>query len=696
MNTLCIIPARGGSKGIPRKNLHPIAGKPLIAWSIETALASDAVTRVIVSTDDNEIAAVAESYGAKIVHRPPELATDTASSESALLHVLDKLAQNEQYNPDLVVFLQATSPYRLASDIDGAVNLLLSNNYDSVFSGFEGHFIGRWQQDETGCARPLNFDPANRPRRQDNPSEYLENGSIYVFKPFVLKQTGARMGNRIGIYPMPLERSFQIDTIEDLRFLEKLMMPEIQNTSPPALLQPRVPPQSTLRRVQLLALDFDGVLTDNHVWVNDDGHESVCCSRSDSWGLTQLRRQTGIRVAVVSTEMNAVVEARCRKLDIACITGASNKAVALSKLSDSMNIDRASVAFVGNDTNDREALCWAGIPILVADADPSLAPLAAWVLCFRGGHGAVRECCDAFIKAKSQADKIEYEGEGIYFVRRVPTSLPDYEESYWGKIEDPDGVKRDRLQERDRSLADIPSELRFLNNLPGGRILDVGCGPGFLLSALDSKWERYGTEVSAFAAEHATAHGRIFCGKLKDAAYPSDHFDAIVFHHVIEHLDDPFSTLREVRRVMRPNGWMILGTPDFDSGCARLFGKRYRLLHDQTHVSLFTQESMYRLLRDEGFIIEKVDFPYFNTRHFTKENLLRLFDKQKTSPPFYGNFMTFYTRKPADNEPLRPPGIQCSFHRHPGQWSEAKREPGSNNTLSFVMPDPDPASRKNK
>ena len=224
MLILCIIPARGSSKGIPRKNLKPVAGQPLIAWSIEAALAAATINRVIVSTDDDEIAEVATSWGAEVVRRPPELANDTASSESALRHVLDELSQKEKYEPDLVVFLQATSPYRLPADIDGAVELLLQKNYDSVFSACAEHFTGRWGKDQDGCARPLNFDPTSRPRRQDRAPEYLENGSIYVFKPSVLIKTNARMGGRIGIFPMPVERSFQIDYPEDLELFDKLMV----------------------------------------------------------------------------------------------------------------------------------------------------------------------------------------------------------------------------------------------------------------------------------------------------------------------------------------------------------------------------------------------------------------------------------------------------------------------------------------
>ncbi|MGD8386729.1 MAG: methyltransferase domain-containing protein, partial [Desulfobacteraceae bacterium] len=603
MKTLCIIPARGGSKGIPRKNLVRVAGKPLIAWSIETALASDSLDRLVVSTDDEEIAAAAKSWGAEVIHRPPELATDAASSESALLHVLDALMQRERYEAELIVFLQATSPYRWAADIDAAVNLLIQEGYDSVFSACAQHFTGRWSQDESGCALPLNFDPQSRPRRQDRPVEYLENGSIYVFKPQILRETGARMGGRIGIYPMPLERSFQIDSPEDLELFEKLMADNAPGQPLATSLQPRIPPVSMIKRIQLLALDFDGVLTDNRVWVDDEGHESVCCSRGDSWGLDRLK-QAGILTVVVSTERNAVVEARCRKLHIPCISNARDKAAALSQLAASMKVDRATVAFVGNDTNDRDALRWAGIPILVGDADPTLEPLAVWVARASGGQGAIREICDIIVNARKTSAAIPYEGEGIYFIRREPEKPLEYEENYWGTVSDPDGVKRDRLQEQQKYLADIDAELNFINSLPGGRLLDVGCGPGFLLSGLGSQWDPSGVEISRLAADHAQKWGSIFQGNLEDAAYPSEHFDAVVLHHVIEHLDTPLRTLREIQRLLRPGGWLILGTPDFDSGCARLFGPRYRLLHDPTHVSLFTCESIHRLLRDEGFVIE--------------------------------------------------------------------------------------------
>jgi hypothetical protein len=101
-----------------------------------------------------------------------------------------------------------------------------------------------------------------------------------------------------------------------------------------------------------------------------------------------------------------------------------------------------------------------------------------------------------------------------------------------------------------------------------------------------------------------------------------------------------------VRRIIKRGGILLLATPDFDSGCARRFGENYRMLHDQSHISLFTNDSMHRFLRDHGFVIDRVEYPFFETRYFTPENLMRLFDTSKMSPPFYGNWMTFYCHKP--------------------------------------------------
>lgn len=220
-NILAIIPARGGSKGIPGKNLRLLAGKPLLVHTIEQALAAS-ISRVIVSTDAADIARVAGEAGAEVVIRPPELSGDTASSESALLHVLDTLAETQGYTADLVVFLQCTSPLRQAGDIDRAVQTLLAAGADSLLSLAPfAHFL--WWQPEGQPLQSYNFDYHHRPRHQELPRQYMENGSIYVFKPWVLRETGNRLGGKFVHYEMHPLTALDIDTPADLLLCEAIM-----------------------------------------------------------------------------------------------------------------------------------------------------------------------------------------------------------------------------------------------------------------------------------------------------------------------------------------------------------------------------------------------------------------------------------------------------------------------------------------
>jgi len=218
---VAVIPARGGSKGVPRKNIRVLAGRPLIAHSIQAARQSKHVSRVIVSTEDAEISRIAREWGAEVVPRPLELASDTASSESALLHVLDYLSREEHYTPDVVVFLQATSPLRQPGDIDRAVEVLYRKEADSVFSVRRSHDF-YWRKDGETLT-PVNYDYRRRPRRQELGEEYMENGSIFVVRTELLRETGNRLGGRIAVYEMGEWESFQIDTERDVVLLEQLM-----------------------------------------------------------------------------------------------------------------------------------------------------------------------------------------------------------------------------------------------------------------------------------------------------------------------------------------------------------------------------------------------------------------------------------------------------------------------------------------
>jgi SAM-dependent methyltransferase len=233
-----------------------------------------------------------------------------------------------------------------------------------------------------------------------------------------------------------------------------------------------------------------------------------------------------------------------------------------------------------------------------------------------------------------------------YFVRREPPRPVDFE-TYWkDEITDPDGTPRFPALERDRKVEDLRDELAFVNSMTPGRILDVGCGFGHLLSAVDTRWERHGVELSGRAAQLARQYGLIHHGDLRSAAYPAGYFDVVTMYHVIEHMIDPVSEVREIRRVLRPGGWLLVSTPNFDSACARRFGQNFRMLHDETHISLFGSSSLLVMLEDLGFLVEREEYPFFETGHFTAENLTRLFDISRVSPPFYGSVMTLYAKVP--------------------------------------------------
>jgi YrbI family 3-deoxy-D-manno-octulosonate 8-phosphate phosphatase len=503
LKILAIIPARGGSKGIPRKNLLPLAAKPLLAHSILHARQTPGITRVVVSTDDAEIASVSREWGAEVVPRPPEISCDKASSESALLHALDYLERAEGGNlkpeggtakgegqgakgaeptaksqersdsmpqalassppplalshsrfasssapdlrpptsdlraacPDLVVFLQATSPMRDPDDIQRALDTFKREDADSLFSACPVHgFI--WRNDAAGL-RSFTYDHLHRPRRQDAPEDLVENGSIYIFKPWVLRKFNNRLGGKIAVHRMSALDSFQIDEPGDFELMEALMAfkrkdeggnlkpeggkgkvgghrSEVRSQMSEVGCPPSVSPIASipsptssapspishlLSSIRLLALDFDGVLTDNRVVVTEDGKEAVLCDRGDGLGLGMLKA-AGVKVMVISKEKNTVVAARCRKLDIECVQGCDRKRDALEQRARSEALSAEQVAFVGNDINDLDCLSWVGLPIAVADALPEVKTAAKWITTRAGGHGAVREVCDLLIAAE--------------------------------------------------------------------------------------------------------------------------------------------------------------------------------------------------------------------------------------------------------------------------------------------------------
>jgi len=219
MHTVVIIPARGGSKGLKNKNIYPVAGKPLLAWTILQAHSSKRIDRVFVSTDNPEIAAVARAYGAEVIERPQELSGDKASSESAVLHAVGVIEADYALSISTIVFLQATSPLRKSGDIDRAVELFERDGADSLISVTRADDLTIWESRE-GRWSSLNFDYHNRGMRQDRPAQFIENGSIYIFTPETLKTFNNRIGARLSAYEMEFWQTWEIDTIEEIDLIE--------------------------------------------------------------------------------------------------------------------------------------------------------------------------------------------------------------------------------------------------------------------------------------------------------------------------------------------------------------------------------------------------------------------------------------------------------------------------------------------
>jgi YrbI family 3-deoxy-D-manno-octulosonate 8-phosphate phosphatase len=394
---LALIPARGGSKGIPRKNIRPFAGHPLIAYSIAAGLQASTVTRVIVTTEDEEIAEVARSCGAETPFlRPPELAQDGTLDLPVFQHALNWLAQNEDFHPDVVVHLRPTTPIRPADLVDRSVSRLLEHpEADSVRGITPAHQnpFKMWLMD--GDDKPIHplttvpgmDEPYNSPR-QVLPTAYAHTGLIDITRPATILELNSMSGRTILPVLFDPVYDADLDTLQDWKRAEQRVLNE-----PLKMVWPGKPPRGMPETVRLLVLDFDGVLTDNRVWVNQDGGEMVVANRSDSLGIRQLR-QAGVETVVISLETNPVVAARCRKMNVPYIQGESDKAAAVDRLLKERNIDASEVIYLGNDVNDLPCFPLVGWAVAVADAMPEVLRQADFVLTRPGGHAAVRELCD--------------------------------------------------------------------------------------------------------------------------------------------------------------------------------------------------------------------------------------------------------------------------------------------------------------
>ncbi len=404
---LALIPARGGSKGIPGKNIKPLGEHPLIAYSIAAGLAADGVTRVIVSTDDDSIAEVARTYGAETPFmRPAEFAQDETTDLPVFRHALGWLAENEGYRPKVVVQLRPTSPFRPPGLVDQALAVLVENPQASsvrgvVPSGQNPYKM--WRLAESGALEPLLDSPFEEPYnmpRQALPPTYWQTGHIDAVRPAVIED-GSMSGERI--FPVHIDPRYLVD-LDNLLDWERaewrLKDPSLDIVHP----EGRRPRARRLfpGQVDLVVFDFDGVFTDNTAFVDQDGVESVRVHRGDGMGI-ELLREAGVDMFVLSTEPNPVVAARCRKLKLPYLHGVGRKGEALAGILAERGADPSRTIYVGNDVNDLPCFPLVGCALVVTDAHPAALAQADLVLARRGGDGAVREVCDRILAGRASA-----------------------------------------------------------------------------------------------------------------------------------------------------------------------------------------------------------------------------------------------------------------------------------------------------
>jgi YrbI family 3-deoxy-D-manno-octulosonate 8-phosphate phosphatase len=400
---IAIIPARGGSKGVPGKNLRRVGGRSLVARAVDACRAARRIGEVYVSTDDAEIAASAEVAGAKVIMRPAELSDDTASSESALLHAIDQLIMvNEE--PEVLAFVQCTSPFIAPDDLDRGIEMIIHDHADSVFSAVATYdFLWRGSG-SFGVVTGQNHDPAVRPRRQEREPDFRETGAFYVMAAAGFRAARHRFFGRTAVVQVPELTAVDIDHLHDLALASALAQ---VMESPPDI------------DVDAVITDFDGVHTDDSVTIAQDGRESVRVSRADGLGVERLR-SVGIPLLIVSKEINPVVGARAAKLRVEVAQGVVDKCSVVRDWLTAHNIPLHRAAYLGNDVNDLGPMGLVSWPVAVADAHPSVRQAARLVLARSGGHGAVRELCDLVIEHRQRAarTKDRTTGESVATSRR--------------------------------------------------------------------------------------------------------------------------------------------------------------------------------------------------------------------------------------------------------------------------------------
>jgi len=372
---VAFIPARGGSKSIPLKNIKPFCEKPLLYWNLLAIENSLKIDEVYVATDSDEIKNAVLSFNfkkTKIYDRDPLNAADASSTESVMMEFLAKKSFKSE---DLFILVQATSPLTETKDFDSAIDKYLDSDFDSMLSVVR---TKRFYWNHNG--EPLNYDFIKRPRRQDFDGLFMENGAFYINRIGNILNSGNRLSGKIGIFEMDDYKGFEIDEPEDWIICEGLMKSKI-------LFQHKMK-----KSIKLFLTDVDGVLTDAGMYYAENGDELKKFNTHDGMGF-KLLRDKGVKTGIITSEDTKIVERRANKLKVDYLyQGVKDKLSCAKIICEKEGITLDEVAYIGDDINDFELLSNVGIAACPENAVPSIKSIPGiMTLNKKGGDGAVRE-----------------------------------------------------------------------------------------------------------------------------------------------------------------------------------------------------------------------------------------------------------------------------------------------------------------
>ena len=380
MSILAFIPARGGSKSIPLKNIKMFCGKPLIYWNL-LSLQKSSVDKIIVATDSNQIKNIVLSFSfskVEVYNRNYENATDDASSESVMLEYIESVNLQDS---DTFMLVQATSPFTQTNHFDEALELFES--FDSVVSC---SIIKRFFWNENGVA--LNYDINKRKRRQDFKGTLIENGAFYINSVKNIKENRNRISGKIGIYRMPEYTSIELDEELDWIIAEKIMYRNVINNK-----------KSNINNIKIVLSDVDGVLTDGGMYYSENGDEMKKFSVYDGMAF-RLLQEKGLKVGMITTEDRDLNRRRAKKLNLDYdYHGAQDKLKIINDLCTKDNIKFSEIAYIGDDINCFQLLSNVGIAACPVNAVEKIKRIPNIIhLSKRGGAGVFREFAELIIE----------------------------------------------------------------------------------------------------------------------------------------------------------------------------------------------------------------------------------------------------------------------------------------------------------